>query len=111
MGRTFTLANIEQCTRCPLERLRYVVDSRILPGHRNGRLALRTSHGRGVARTFTGFEAFGTVVAVLMLEGGMRRQRLMDCLDLLCDYGVPGSHDVESIPLYQAYSQPEIGGL
>ncbi len=111
MERTFTLADIEQCTRLPLERLRYVVDSRILPGHRNGRIVLRTSHGRGIARTFMGFEAFGIVVAVLMLDGGMRRQMAMDCLDLLCDYGVPGSRDVESVPLYQAYSRREIIGL
>jgi hypothetical protein len=111
MIKSFTLIAIEQSTGIPLERLRYVVDSRILPGWRSGRASFTTSHGRGTPRTFTPFSAFAIAVTVLMLDGGMRRQMVQACLDLLADYGVPGSRDVHTVPLYQAFSLREISGL
>ena len=105
MQQSFTLADIEQLTGVPVDRLRYILDSRILPGSRNSARPRIVSPGRGVARRFLGIEAFGIVVAVLMLDAGVKRETLKRCLDLLTEYA-KGTKDISTTMLSQAYSQP-----
>jgi hypothetical protein len=107
---SFTLADIDQRSSIAVERLRYVIDSKILPGRRNGKVEGTITPGRGVARRFTGFESFGIVIAVLMLDAGMKRDAVKKCFEILCDYG-KGTREINSVMLYQAYQRSEIVAL
>jgi hypothetical protein len=90
--RTFSLAEIAERTALPIERLRYVIDSHILPGRRHLKPGAGASNpGRGIPRAFTDDEAFALVVVVLMLQGGVRRRAAQDCMDLLVASLVPNS--------------------
>lgn len=109
-GRSYTLADIAQATGVAVDRLRYVLDARILPGHRNGALTYRPAGERGKPRKYIGLEAFGIVVTVLMLDAGVKRQTVMQCLDLLTEYA-PGGRDLATTMLYQAYMNPKTCGL
>ena len=88
----FTLAEIAERAALPIERLRYVIDSRILPGRRHLKPGAGASNpGRGIPRAFTDDEAFALVTTVLMLEGGVRRRVAQECMDLLGSSVVPKS--------------------
>ncbi len=91
-NKMFTLAEVAKRAGLPIERLRYVIDSDILPGRRHRKPGGDASNpGRGIPRLFTPDEAFALVVVVLMLQGGIRRRAVQACLDLLGDYLVPNS--------------------
>jgi hypothetical protein len=97
-NRMFTLAEIAERAALPIERLRYVIDSRILPGRRHLKPgAGASSPGRGIPRAFTDDEAFGLVVVVLMLQGGIRRRVVQDCTDLLAASVVPNSRRIRDV--------------
>jgi hypothetical protein len=92
------LAEISQTSGVAVRKLRYVLDHQILPG------AQDTSQGRGTVRSFTPFEAFGLVVAVLMLRAGLRRALVRDCLAALTrGFG----RNVDQIPFYKAFAHGE----
>jgi hypothetical protein len=91
-SKMFTLAEIAERAALPSERLRYVIDSRILPGWRHFKPGGDSSNpGRGIPRAFTPDEAFALVFVVLMLQGGIRRRVAQDCMDLLATSVVPNS--------------------
>lgn len=81
-GQSFTLAEIAERAGLSTERLRYVIDSGILPGAPPQKTRSNRP-GRGIPRQFLRHEAIALVAVVLMLEGGVRRQAVRDCLDLL----------------------------
>ena len=94
----FSLAEIAERAALPIERLRYIIDSRILPGRRHLKPGGdASSPGRGIPRAFTPDEAFALVVVVLMLQGGIRRRVVQDCLDLLTDSLVHNSRRYRDI--------------
>jgi hypothetical protein len=95
MDGSLDLAEIAESSRMAPRKLRYVLDHGLLPA---GKIA---SRGRGAIRRFTGFEAFGLATAALMLEAGLRRALVRDCLAALCR--APG-RDVRLVPLYCAYA-------
>ncbi len=74
------LAAIHDRTGLPTRLLRYVLDHGVLPGSR----APAPGRGRGTARRFTDFEAFGIACAALMLRAGVRRRTASQLFDLLC---------------------------
>ncbi len=91
-NKMFTLAEIAERAALPIERLRYVIDSRILPGLRHLKPGGdASSPGRGIPRAFTPDEAFALVLVVLMLQGGVRRRAAQNCMDLLASSVVPNS--------------------
>src|SRR3954451_4631062 len=89
------LAEIAGRSGIAARKLRYVLDHALLPG---GQLA---SRGRGAVRSFTPFEAFGLATAALMLEAGLKRALVRDCLAVLCR--APG-RDGGDVPLYRAFA-------
>jgi hypothetical protein len=103
---SYTLADIEQKTGAPVNRLRYVIDSGILPGWRNQ----KGPKNRGVARTFGGWEAFAIALTVYLLDAGVTRRTVERCLDLMTEYA-DGTRRIPTMMLYQAYSQKHIVGL
>ena len=99
-NKMFTLAEIAKRAALPIERLRYVIDSRILPGLRHLKPGDdASSPGRGIPRAFTPDEAFALVMIVLMLQGGVRRRAAQACMDLLAASLVPNSRRSRDIAL------------
>ena len=92
-----------------IEQLRYVVDSRILPGRR--RKLGPSNPGRGIPRVFTGGEAFVLVAAVLMLQGGVRRRVVRECLDLLSQSIVPNSRRPGDVLLHRVFADEAVLAL
>jgi hypothetical protein len=90
------LAQISQTSGIGVRKLRYVLDHRLLPG------AQDASRGRGTARSYTPFEAFAVVVATLMLDAGLKRALVRDCLAALARGSI---RNVDQIPLYKAFYQ------
>src|SRR5688572_27302076 len=95
MDQTLSLDEIADRAGLPTRKLRYVLDHGLLPG------AAAASRGRGAARRFTGFEAFGIVLAAVMLEAGLKRALVRDGLAALC---AGAGRRPETIPLYRAYA-------
>src|SRR3954454_10495451 len=95
MDRSFDLAEIAGFGHLAPRKLRYVLDHGLLPG------GAGASRGRGAARRFTGFEAFGIATATLMLEAALRRALVRDCLAALCR---ARGGDASRVPLYRAYA-------
>jgi hypothetical protein len=95
MNRSYDLSEIAETSHLSVRRLRYVLDHGLLPG---GKVA---SRGRGAARRFTGFEAFGIALATLMLEAGLRRALVRECmLALSPEVG----RDLDRNSLYRAFT-------
>jgi hypothetical protein len=92
------LAEIAQTSGVPVRKLRYVLDHCLLPGARDA------SQGRGTARSFTPFESFAVLVAALMLEAGLRRSLVRECLAVL---GRDPSRGLDNLPLYRAFAHGE----
>jgi hypothetical protein len=101
----FTLAEIADRAMVPIERLRYVIDSGILRGgQRRKRKTEASSPGRGIVRRFTQDEAFGLVLVVLMLKGGLRRRAVQNCLELFRATLVPGSRHIRDVTLIRVFT-------
>lgn len=65
----------------PARLVRYILDQRLLPG-----LRVRLQrHLVGQPRSFTALEGFGIACAAVMLQGGIRRQIVIDVFDFLAD--------------------------
>jgi hypothetical protein len=88
-----------------------VIDQKILLGQRKGVEICLGSHGRGIARTYTPFEAFGIACAAAMIGAGLRRKTVRNCFDLICSYIVPKSRNVRDVPLFQAFQKREVAML
>ena len=100
-----TLAELENCTSLSLRQLRYVLDHGLLP-------VGRVKHsGRGAARTFTDFEAFGIACAATMLQAGLRQSVVRDTIALLSQYQDKTRRNVDNVPLYQAYQANQTAKL
>jgi len=110
MSESLTLADIERRTNVPMVRLRYIADSEILPGNRIQMQAAPRRPGRGVTRIFTPCEAFGMVIALQLLDAGIRRETVSRIMDLL-GKRIVGSRDPNDIPLVQALFHPAVQGL
>lgn len=107
MADSFTLATIEQRTGVPLVRLRYIADSEILPGNRPVKDAAPRRPGRGVTRRFVPSEAFGMVIALQLLEAGIRRATASRIMDILGSRP-PEVSSLNDVPLLQALNHPEV---
>jgi hypothetical protein len=92
------LDEIAQSSGIPVRKLRYVLDHQFLPGAQDASL------GRGTARSFTPFGSFGVVVATLMLEAGLRRSLIRDCLAALSR---DPRRKIDEVPLYRAFAHGE----
>jgi hypothetical protein len=111
-GGMFSLAEIADRANLPLERVRYVIDSGILQGGRRRKRGTGASNpGRGIPREFTGDAAFGLVLVVLMLAGGLRRRAVQDCLELLRSSVVPGSRQLRDVTLIRVLYDKTIVAL
>jgi hypothetical protein len=96
------LADLAQSSGIPVRKLRYVLDHGLLPG------AQDNSQGRGTARAFTFFGCFVIVVAALMLEAGLRRSLVRDCLAALSRNP---KRRINEVPLYRAFAHDELAQL
>lgn len=108
MNESFTLLQIADATGLPLERLRYISDQKMLPGDRRAAELGHQSQGRGVARKFTPFTAFGIACAAQLTSVGLRRKMVINCLDLLCKPTRRSSRRIQDVPLYQAFVEREV---
>ena len=71
-------------TRIPVRKVRYVLDHRMLPGLRTKSDEERVGH----PRVFVDSEALGIAFAAALLEGGVKRDLVVDFLDFLVSYNV-----------------------
>jgi hypothetical protein len=110
MSDSLTLTDIGKRTGVPLVRLRYIADSEILPGNRIQTEAAPRRPGRGVTRTFTPCEAFGMVIAVQLLDAGIRRESVSKIMDILSARPA-GARNRNEVPLIQAFSCVEVESL
>src|SRR5436305_10094627 len=77
-------------------RLRYAIYHTPAPG------VSRVEGGKGSVRHFTSFEAFGIALTSLLLNAGLRRELVIDCIDVLARrYG--RETPLADIPLYRAF--------
>jgi hypothetical protein len=90
------LNQIVHAVGLPIRRVRYVLEHRVLPG------AEKASRGHRVARTFTGFEAFGIACATTLLEAGLRRPVVSGLIRALVK--APRGASALTIPFYKAYA-------
>lgn len=67
--------------------------------------------GRGVARTYTPFEAFGIACAAAMIGAGLRRRTVMNCFDLIGSPTKAGSRNLDDNPLHQAFEKRDVAIL
>ena len=109
MKDAFTLAEIASRAKVTVNRLRYVIDSDILPGNREGIVEWHSS--QGVTRKYTQFEVFAIVLTVAMLDNGLRRAVVMQVLDLICSYTRSRTRDLKSVPLYVAFLSEKVSAL
>ncbi|MEZ6057565.1 MAG: hypothetical protein R3C01_12760 [Planctomycetaceae bacterium] len=111
MHETYSLGDIETATGIPYEKLRYVVDQGLLPGDRPViNVSLSGSRGRGTARRYTPFVAFGIASAALLLAAGLRRAMVEAILDRVCNNSL-SKRGFDSMPLYQAYQKRDVSIL
>ncbi len=102
---SYTLQQIAEATGFSSERVRYVIDQKIMPGQRKSGAIQVGSRGRGKARRYIAFEAFSIACATAMIGAGLRRKTVRECFDLICSYTRPGSRNVQDMPLYQAFER------
>jgi len=91
------VSQIAQATGLPLRRIRYVLEHQVLPGSE------RASRGHRIARSFTGFEAFGIALSALLLEAGLRREVVARCLASLVTTPIPPRFAKGQCALLHAY--------
>jgi hypothetical protein len=104
-GAAMTLAELANRAALPPRQLRYVLDHGLLPA---GRIE---SRGRGAARTFTDFEAFGIACAAVMLHAGLRQAIVRDCIALLCRFQDGRPRKTADIPLFRAFQATKAAKL
>jgi hypothetical protein len=100
-----TLAELANRTALSLRQLRYVLDHGLVPA---GRIE---SRGRGAARTFTDFEAFGIACAAVMLQAGLRQAIVRDCIALLCRIQDEKQRKATDVPLFRAFQATKAAKL
>ena len=105
MIETCSLAQIAKLTGINAERIRYVIDQKLLPGLRN-----ECSVGRGTPRIFTAVEAFAVACAAFMITAGLRRSTVAKCLDLLCTSRGNSRTIIADTPIYQALYKRDYDG-
>lgn len=66
------------------------------------------SRGRGIPRSLTAFEAFSVACAALLLNAGLRRQAVIQCMDDLVRSMVPGSRRIADVALYKAFEERDV---
>lgn len=76
------LQEIASRTGMPIRKIRYVIDHRVLPGLR----AEGQPDAVGRARFLTEFEGFGVACAAMMFELGLRKEKVIEFLDVLCSF-------------------------
>jgi hypothetical protein len=101
MTESLDVYEIARCTGLPVRKIRYVLEHGVLPGTK------RASRGRRVTRRFTLFESFGIACAALLLEGGLRRHAVQDCMEVLSS-PPRGTHAAREVPLYRALYEAEL---
>jgi hypothetical protein len=109
-GECLTLREISDRTRIPRERLRYVLDQRLLPGQ-SRRMTDYGSRGRGRLRHLLRYEAFGAACAALMIGAGLRRKTVQNVMALVCTPTSGKLRDYATSPLQQAFAQRETSVL
>src|SRR4051794_16318914 len=78
-------------------RLRYAIYHALLPA------VPPVDRGKGAVRHFTDFEAFGVALAAMLLDAGMKRDVVGDCINaVVSKYGAETPQD--EIPLYRAFT-------
>lgn len=87
---------IAQATGLPRRRVSYVLEHRVLPGSE------KASRGARFMRHFRPLDAFGIAVCTALLEAGLRRQFVRDCVATLVRR-VPGDLTPLGIPLNYAF--------
>jgi hypothetical protein len=100
MKDSFDLVDIQNLTGITVQRLRYVLDQRLLPGESGP----SWRRGRGTPRRFTPFSAFGLACTALLLTAGLRKSVVRSCIGALCEY-TGDRKEVASVPLYQAFQE------
>ena len=106
MTPTMSIPQIAEATGIDAERLRYVIDQKLLPGQTDS-----SSSGRGTARQFSIFSAFGLACAALMISAGMRRSTVMKCMELLCSANGEFRPPISDIPLIKAFKKRSVAML
>lgn len=79
-------------------RLRYAVYHTLVQGVK------QTDVGKGSVRHFTDFEAFGLALAATLLEVGLKRQLVRQCLGVMCGWDVRHPVPTSDVPLYHAFT-------
>jgi hypothetical protein len=105
---TITLEDISRRIGISREKLRYVIDQRMLPDRLEDWSQLDTewgSRGRGTPRRFTPYEAFCVACAAILLNAGLRRQTVKHCLKILCSPPNPRIPDMATSPLRWAFDR------
>ena len=91
------LMDIARRTGIEPRRLRYAVYRALIPGVR------QVDVRRGSVRRFTGFEAFGVALAATLLDAGLRREVVADCIRTL-SVGPGRGATVSRVPLYRSFA-------
>ena len=110
MSDQTAIADIAEVSGLGLRKVRYVLDQGLLPGGK------QSSRGRGAARYFTDYEAFGIALAAWMLEAGLKRALVRDVMGVIClsSGGRSRALKLTNTPLYRCFTarvtaQVEIG--
>jgi len=91
------LMAIAQRTGIAPRQLRYAIYHTLMPG------VSQVHVGKGSLRSFTEFEAFGIALAAMLLDAGLKRDLVSECIKVLSrQYG--RNTALSEIPLYRAYS-------
>jgi len=90
------LMAIAQRTGIAPRQLRYAIYHTLMPG------VSQVHVGKGSPRSFTEFEAFGIALAAMLLDAGLKRDFVSECIKVLTrQYGKHTA--LSQIPLYRAY--------
>lgn len=109
----YSLADIGSATGISYEKLRYVVDQKVLPREGAIRdLFVEANRGRGNARTYDSFAAFGLASAALLLGVGLKPRAVVRIMDMLCQDKL-GAYDCPLCLVFQERERAalEIGDL
>jgi len=111
MSESYTLSAIELATGIPYEKLRYVIDQRLLPGDHHARHVFEAgSQGRGTPRVYGDLSAFGIACAALLLRAGLRKATVLKVMDRVCKY-TGETREISSIPIVQAFAERDTAFL
>jgi hypothetical protein len=94
--KNMDVTEIAERTGIAVRQLRYAIYHMLIPG------VSRVETGKGTVRRFTDFEAFGIALVAMLLEAGLRRELVSDCMDLLVrSYGRKVA--MRDTPLWRAF--------